>query len=199
MNIYELPTEVEETMKLHDQCFDENGEMIVPQEVYDGIVQELEKLQNKQDDIVHWALVKRANAEADITALENEAKRLLDRCAREAKTVIHMEKLIAHFLPDLDKKVTIGNWDVSYTKSSGTIVLDPLKLPDELLVKTLVPKFDLMKYKELFDENPEAEYDIVTKAPLKEVKEWLELLSEEEREAVKDNVYIEQRKKLKIK
>lgn len=185
-------------MKLHDQCFDENGEMVVPQEVYDGIVQELEKLQNKQDDIVHWALVKRANAEADITALENEAKRLLDRCAREAKTVIQMEKLITHFLPDLEKKVTIGNWDVSYTKSSGTIVLDPLKLPEELQVKTLIPKFDMMEYKEMFD-NLEKEYEITIKAPLKEVKEWLESLSEEEREKVKDNAYIEQRKKLKIK
>jgi len=109
-----------------------------------------------------------------------------------------MENLIAHFLPDIEKKVTIGNWDISYTKSEGTIVIDPLLLPEELQVHTLVPIDSLYDNRAILEEAGIA-YNIETKAPLKEVKAWLESLSEEEREAVKDNVRIEQRKKLKIK
>jgi hypothetical protein len=197
-NIYDLPAEVEATMSLHDQCFDENGEMIVPQEVYDGIVQELEKLQNKQDDLILWALTKRTNSQANISALETEAQRLLDRAKRESKIVQHMDNMIAHFLPEIDKKIMVGNWDISYTKSEGTIVLDPLLLPDELQVHTLVPIDNLYENRAILEEAGIA-YNIETKAPLKEVKAWLESLSDEEREKVKDNARIEQRKKLKIK
>ena len=159
---------------------------------------ELEKLQNKKDELIEWALTKRANAEATINALEAESNRLLERAKREAITVEKMDNLITHFLPEIEKKITIGNWDLSYTKSQGTIVKDPLLLPENLQVHTLVPYYNLYEHKNILDQAG-IEYDVTTKAPLKEVKEWLESLSEEEREQVKDNAYIEQRRKLKIK
>jgi len=198
-NIYELPQEVESAMNLYLSCFnEETGEQTAPDEVVQGISIELEKLQNKQNEVIEWCLIKRANSEATIYTLITEGQRLLERAKREEKTLQKMDNLIAHFLPDIEKKVTIGNWDISYTKSEGTIVIDPLLLPEELQVHTLVPIDSLYDNRAILEEAGIA-YNIETKAPLKEVKAWLESLSDEEREAVKDNVRIEQRKKLKIK
>lgn len=197
-NFYSLPTEVDETMKLYLECFDDNWEQIVPDEVAQSILEELEKLQNKKDECIEWILKKRSDAGMNITAISEEINRLQNRIKREQGTMDRMDNLIAHFLPDIDKKITIGNWDISYTKSEGTIVVDPLLLPEELQVHTLVPIDNLYENRAVLEEAGIA-YNIETKAPLKEVKAWLESLSDEEREKVKDNARIEQRKKLKIK
>lgn len=109
-----------------------------------------------------------------------------------------MEGIVQHFLPEIEKKITVGNWDISYTKSQATVVTDPTKLPDWLQKKTLVPKFDLMEYETLFGMD-NREFEIETKAPLKEVKAWLEGLTDMEAKAVDDIAKIENRKKIKIK
>ena len=42
-----------------------------------------------------------------------------------------MEKMIRHFIPEVEKPITISNWTVSYRKSTQTIIDDESLIPDE--------------------------------------------------------------------
>jgi len=129
MNIYELPSSVNEAMERFMLNFNsETGE-----EETDSTesLKELEELQNKKDDLIEWMLKKRGNAEANRTALLNEMSRLNERVIREGKTMEAMEKMIRHFIPEAEKPLTISNWSISYRKSTQTIIDDEALIPDE--------------------------------------------------------------------
>ncbi len=200
MNLYQLPQEAEKALERYLACFDpETGELLTTEEDLKQAQAELSESENRTNEAIEWALQKRANALARVAGVKSEIERLSGVSKREEKTAEKMEDIIRHFLPEIEKKVTVGNWDISYTKSQGTIVTDLAKLPESLQKKTLVPSFDLMEIRDVFDVQG-LEYTINTEhAQLKEVKAWLEGLSEEEAKKMEGVANIENRKKLKIK
>lgn len=154
MNLYELWQEIELAMLKYTDCFDENGEQTQTDEYVSEKMKELEELQNKKDDIITWVLQKRANAEANKTALSNEISRLNERVTRENKTIEQMEKMIKYFLPTIDKPLTISNWQVSYRKSKKTIIDNKEIVPEEYKVTETVTtiKYPLDAIKKAIEE-----------------------------------------------
>lgn len=176
MNLYEIPHEVDEAFSLYLSSFDpETGEQTATDEETEERLVALKDLQNKKDDIVKWALSKRANAIADINAVQAELDRIKKIALSAQKTADKMENMLTYFLPpeELTEMTQYGNWKIGYKKSEATKVQIIAKIPDTTKKKELVPGFDLIDLEDEFKEKW-LEYKIEETAVLKDVKKWIE-------------------------
>lgn len=136
MNLYEIPREVDEAFALYLSSFDqETGEQIATDEETGARFQALKEMENKKNDIVQWALSKRANAIADVTAVESEIERLQKLAQSAQKTADKMEDMLGVFLPptELTEMTQFGNWKIGYRKSEAVKIDDEAKLPQEFI------------------------------------------------------------------
>lgn len=132
-NLYELPHEVEKAIATYFSSFDENGEQTETDEVVAERYQALTALENQKNQAAEWILKTRANAVSEIERLQSESARLLDRCAKSAKTVERMDSMIERFFPasETEKPVVLSNWTIKYSKSSAVEIDDAEKIPKE--------------------------------------------------------------------
>lgn len=155
MNIYELPQAVNEAMEKYLLNFNQD----TGEEETDSTeaLKQLEELQNQKDELIEWMLKKRGNAEANKKALSDEVSRLSERMKREDKTIEQMENMVRHFIPTIDKPLTISNWTVSYRKSKKTIIENKDLIPEEYRVTETITteKIPLDAIKKAIEEGKE--------------------------------------------
>lgn len=145
MNVYELSQETEKAFSGYLSCFDpDTGEQTATDEEVATKYAELKELENRKDELVEWALKKRANALSNCAAAKAEIDRIAQLGEREGKTASRMEKLIGLFFPadKTPKPVILGNFQVSYRASSAVEILDASKLPKKFIVKKVTTSPD---------------------------------------------------------
>ena len=81
--LYSLPQDIEELLSQSIECFDpDTGEMI-EEDKYNQIINQIEDLQNKKEEMIDWILQKRQNSLARKTMLATEIERLEDQIKKE--------------------------------------------------------------------------------------------------------------------
>ncbi len=138
--IYELNEEIELTLNKYYSCFDDDWVQIVEDLELETIQKQLFELQNKKDELIEWILQNRANSIAKSNSLENEIKRLTELKVIIDKKIEKADNFIDFIIKKdyKDKPMVIWNWQVSYTKSSRTIIDDETKIPKKF--KRYIPK-----------------------------------------------------------
>lgn len=143
MNVYELSQETEKAFSGYLSCFDQDsGEQTATDEEVATKYTELQELENRKDELVEWALKKRANALSNVASAKFEIERIAKLGEREGKTAERMEKLIGLFFPadKTPKPILLGNFQVSYRSSSAVEILDVSAIPSEFMKTPKIPE-----------------------------------------------------------
>lgn len=155
MNLYNIPTEIQNALDTYYSSYDEDGVQIISDEELKIRENILFELQNQKNELLEWYLKNRANSLSHISWIDKEIERLSEMKAKEEKKVKRLEKTLDFHFSEIckDKAVIFWNFSVSYTKSERTIIEDETKIPAKFKIK---------------------ETKVTEKIPLKDIKEAIE-------------------------
>jgi hypothetical protein len=175
-NIYQLEKEIEELLEIYYDCFDENWELRVEDEVFEKVNNELIELQNRKSDFIEWILKKRVNLNSDILWVKSEIERLNKMVQSYEKQLEKTDSFVEKIVKPVYEWSPIIYWNfkVSFRKSESLVIDDESLISEDL--KIFVPPSDWYF---------KTDKNVLKKA----LKEWVEI----------QGIHIETKENLQIK